>query len=124
MGSVYIRPTEVTRGDQTTAGRFAISRWGGPTTFSLTTATVGTSPSRLVRNNPRRVYYLLSNIGSADVYLGFDSSVTTSAGLKLVSSTGVAEVNASDHGEEVISELWAVSGSASVTMMLLEVFRV
>lgn len=124
MDRVYIRPVEANRGDQTTAGRFAISRWGGPTTFSLTTLTVGTTPSRIVTNNARRVYYLLSNIGSADVYLAFTSTVTTTAGLKLVSSTGVAEVNASDHGEEVISEVWAVSGSTSITVMLLEVYRV
>jgi hypothetical protein len=124
MGSVYIRPTEAARGDQTTAGRFAISRWGGPTTFQLSTLTVGTTPSRIVTNNPRRVYYLLSNIGSADVFLKFDSSVTTSAGLKLTSNTGVAEVNAADHGEEVISELWAISSAAGVTVMLLEVYRV
>lgn len=124
MGAVYVRPTEVPRGDQTTAGRFAIHRWGGPTTFSLTSQTVGTSASRLLPNNPRRVYYLLSNLSSSDVYLAFTSAVSTTSGLKLVAGTGIAEVNASDHGEEVVSEVWAVSSAASQTVMVLEVYRV
>ena len=124
MASVYIRPTDVARGDETTAGRFAISRWGGPTTFSLTSQTVGTSPSRIVTNNPRRVYYVLSNLSSSDIYLAFTSSVSTTSGLKLVAGTGIAEVNASDHGEEVVSEVWAVSSAAAQTVMVLEVYRV
>lgn len=124
MGSVYIRPTEVVRGDQTTAGRFAISRWGGPTTPSLTSATVGTSASRIVLNNPRRVKLVLLNLGASDVFVGFNSSVTTSAGIKLVASTGFIESNAADDGEEVLSELWAISAAAGNTVMILEVFRV
>ena len=124
MGSVYIRPTDVVRGDETTAGRFAISRWGGPTTPKLTSATVGTTASRIVTNNPRRVKLTLLNLGASDVYVGFDSSVTTSAGLKLVASTGTLESNASDDGEEVLVELWAISGTAGQTVMISEVFRV
>ena len=124
MSTVYIRPTDVVRGDETTAGRFAIHRWGGPTTFSLTSQTVGTSASRLLPNNPRRVYYLLSNLSSSDVYLAFTSAVSTTSGLKLVAGTGIAEVNESDHGEEVVSEVWAVSSATSQTVMVLEVYRV
>lgn len=124
MGSVYIRPTEVVRGDQTTAGRFAISRWGGPTTPKLTSTTVGTTASRIVLNNPRRVKLVLLNLGASDVYVSFDSSVTTSAGIKLVAATGFLETNASDDGEEVLSEFWAISASASQTVMISEVYRV
>lgn len=124
MGTVYIRPTEVVRGDQTTAGRFAISRWGGPTTPSLTSQTVGTSASRIVLNNPRRVKLLLLNLGSSDVYIAFNSSVTTSAGIKLVASTGFLESNAADDGEEVLGEFWAISAVAGQTVMIEEVYRV
>lgn len=124
MGSVYIRPTDVVRGDETTAGRFAISRWGGPTTPKLTSTTVGTTAIRIVTNNPRRVKLTLLNLGASDVYVGFDSSVTTSAGLKLVAATGTLESNASDDGEEVLVELWAISAAAGQTVMISEVFRV
>lgn len=124
MGSVYIRPQEVVRGDQSTAGRFAISRWGGPTTPSLTSVTVGTSVSRIVSNNARRVKLVLLNLGVSDVYVGFDSSVTTSVGIKLVALTGYLESNASDDGEEVLTEFWAISVSAGQTVMVSQVYRV
>ena len=67
---------------------------------------------------------MLSNLSSSDIYLAFTSSVSTTSGLKLVAGTGIAEVNASDHGEEVVSEVWAVSSATSQTVMLLEVYRV
>ena len=124
MGTVYVRPVDVVRGAESTAGRYAISRWGGPTTPSLTSVTVGTSASRIVMNNPRRVKLLLLNLGASDVYVGFDSSVTTSAGIKLVASTGFIESNAADDGEEVLGEMWAISGSSGNTVMISQVYRV
>lgn len=124
MGSVYIRPTDVVRGDQTTAGRFAISRWGGPTTPKISTATVGTSASRIVLNNPRRVKLLIMNFGVTDIAVGFDSSVTTTTGIKIVASTGYMESNASDDGEEVLSEFWAISSGAGNNIVISEVYRV
>lgn len=124
MGTVYVRPVDVVRGAESPAGRYAISRWGGPTTPSLTSVTVGTNVSRIVLNNPRRVKLLLLNLGASDVYVGFDSSVTTSAGFKLVASTGFLESNAADDGEEVISEMWAISGTLGNTVMVSQVYRV
>lgn len=124
MGNVYIRPTDVVRGDQTTAGRFAISRWGGPTTFTLTSATVDVVPTRFVYNNPRRVKLLVLNLGASDVYVAFESSVTTSSGIKLVASTGYLESNAADDGEEVISELWSICSVAGGKLMIEEIYRV
>lgn len=124
MGSVYIRPTDTPRGDQTTAGRFAISRWGGPTQPKLTTSTVGTTATRIVLNNPRRVKLLIMNFGASDISVGFDSSVTTTTGIKVVASTGYMESNASDDGEEVLSEFWAISSAAGNNIVISEVYRV
>ena len=124
MGSVYIRPTDVVRGDQTTAGRFSISRWGGPTTPKISTATVGTTASRIILNNPRRVKLLIMNFGASDISVGFDSSVTTTSGIKVVASTGFMESNASDDGEEVLSEFWAISSAAGNNIVISEVYRV
>jgi hypothetical protein len=112
------------RGTDTPAGRIGINRYGGPTTYTLTSVSVGTTVTRLVTNNARRVKLLILNLGASDVFVGFNSSVTTSAGLKLVASTGTLESNAVDDGEEVMTELYAISGSGSNTVMVSEVFRV
>jgi hypothetical protein len=118
------RADDIVRGDQTPAGRFAIGRWGGPTTFRLTSATVGTSVTRIVVNNARRVKLTLLNLGAVDVFISPSSDVTTSAGLKLVASTGTAESNAADDGEEVIGEVYAIASAAGNTVMISEVLRV
>ncbi len=124
MGGAYLRPDEVPRGDQTPAGRFAIARWGGPTTYATRSVTVGTTPSRVLVNDATRFKSLFLNLGSSDVFAGFDSKVSTTNGFKVVSSTGTLEINAQDDGEEVIGELWMVSGTAGQTVMILEVTRV
>ena len=121
MGRAYLSPDEVVRGNQTAAGRFAIARWGNPTEPSLTSTTVGTSVSRIVQNNARRIKLVLLNLGASDVYIAFTSSVTTSFGIKLVAATGFLECNAADDGEEVISEFWAISAAAGNTVMISEV---
>ena len=78
----------------------------------------------IVTNNPRRVKLLLLNLGASDVYIAFNSSVTTSSGIKLVAATGFIESNAADDGEEVLSEFWAISAAAGQTVMVEEVYRV
>ena len=112
------------RASEATASRFSISRWGTPTTPRLTSATVGTTASRIVVNNPRRVKLLLLNLGAVDVFVSFSSDVSTSSGLKLVASTGTLEANAADDGEEVISELYAIASAAGNTVMISEVLAI
>jgi hypothetical protein len=120
----YLRPSEATRGSEATAADFAIRRWGGPTVNRLTSVTVGTTVTRIVANNPRRVKYTLLNLGAVDVFVSPTADVTTSAGLKLVASTGTGEVNAADDGEEVIQEVYAIASAAGNTVMISEVVRV
>jgi len=124
MGSVYIRPTDVVRGDQTTAGRFAIARYGGPTTVVVTTRTLGTTVSHVVRNNPRRVAYRIFNRSVNSVDLSFTSDVTTGTGIPLAASTGIAEADVEIEGELVIQEVHGISSAASTTILVIEVIRV
>jgi hypothetical protein len=64
------------------------------------------------------------NFGATDISVGFDSSVTTTTGIKVVASTGYMESNASDDGEEVLSEFWAISSAAGNNIVISEVYRV
>jgi hypothetical protein len=120
----YLTPSNTPRGSEATASDFAIRRWGGPTTLRLTSATVGTSVTRIVDNNPRRVKLTLLNLGAVDVFVSPTADVTTSAGLKLVAATGTGELNASDDGEAVITEIYAIASAAGNTVMISEVERV
>lgn len=120
----YYTGTDTNRSVDAVASRFSINRWGTPTTPRLTSATVGTTASRIVLNNPRRVKLLLLNLGAVDVFVSFTSDVSTSSGLKLVASTGTLEANAADDGEEVISELYAIASAAGNTVMISEVLAI
>jgi len=124
MGSAYIRPTNVVRGDETTAGRFSIARFGGPTTTLTTTRTLGTTVSHVIRNNPRRVAYRIFNRSANSIDLSFTSDVTAGAGIPLSASTGYAEADVAIEGEMVIQEVHGISSAASSTVLVIEILRV
>ena len=124
MGRPYIRPTDVVRGDETTAGRFSIARFGGPTTTLTTTRTLGTTVSHVIRNNPRRVAYRIFNRSTNSIDLSFTSDVTTGAGIPLSASTGYAEADVNIEGELVIQEVHGISSAASSTVLVIEILRV
>lgn len=124
MGAAYIRPTNVVRGDETTAGRYSIARFGGPTTTVTTTRTLGTTVSHVLRNNPRRVAYRIFNRSANSVDLSFSSDVTTGNGIPLSASTGYAEADVTIEGELVIQEVHGISSAASSTVLVIEILRV
>ena len=124
MGSAYIRPTNVVRGDETTAGRFAIARFGGPTTTLTTTRTLGTTVSHVLRNNPRRVAYRIFNRSANNIDLSFSSDVTSGTGIPLSAATGYAEADVEVEGELVIQEVHGISSAASSSVLVIEVLRV
>lgn len=124
MGSAYIRPTSVVRGDETTAGRFAIARFGGPTTTLTTTRTLGTTVSHVIRNNPRRVSYSIYNRSTASVDLSYTSDVTVGAGIPLPANSGFAVADIDIDGEGVIQEVHGIASAASASVLVIEVLRV
>jgi len=124
MGSAYIRPTNVVRGDETTAGRFAIARFGGPTTVLSTTRTLGTTVSHVIRNNPRRVSYSIYNRSTSSVDLSFTSDVTVGGGIPLPANSGYAVADIEVDGESVINEVHGIASGASASVLVIEVIRV
>jgi len=124
MANAYIRPTSVVRGDETTAGRFAIARFGGPTTTLTITRTLGTTVSHVLRNNPRRVAYRIFNRSANSIDLSFTSDVTSGTGIPLSPGTGFAEADVEIEGELVIQEVHGISSAASSSVLVIEVLRV
>ena len=119
-----LRPGDVTRGTETTAGRFAIARFGGPTTSKTTTVTVATTVTRIVGNNPRRVSVTVYNRGSNNVDIDYAASVTANGGIPLAAASGVMQSTIEDDGEATINELYGIATTAAVTVFVVEVLRV
>jgi hypothetical protein len=124
MGRSGITPDTFTRGADTTAGRFSITRFGGPTTSRTSTVSVLTTVTRIAGNNPRRVSITVYNRGVNNVDVDYVSSVTAGAGIPLTGASGVMQSTIEDDGEAVINELYGIATAATSSVFVVEVMRV
>ena len=124
MGRAYIETFDTARGTETTAGRFAIARFGGPTTSRTSTVTVATTVTRIAGNNPRRVSITVYNRGINNVDVDYVATVTAGTGIPLTGSSGVLQSTIEDDGEAVINELYGIATTASSSVFIVEVIRV
>jgi len=124
VGRIGERPGDFVRGLDTTAGRYSIIRFGGPTRFQTSTVSVGTSPTKIVGNNPRRVRLAIYNRSINNIDVDYVATVATGAGIPLAASSGIVEASIEDDGEAVISELYGVATAASSSVFVVEVVRV
>jgi len=124
MGRGGITPDTFTRGADTTAGRFSITRFGGPTTSRTSTVSVLTTVTRIAGNNPRRVSITIYNRGLNNVDIDYVSSVAVGAGIPLSASSGVAVSTIEDDGEAVINEIYGIANGATSSVFVVEVMRV
>lgn len=124
MNTAALRPADVVRGTESTAAAYAIRKYGGPTTVIQRTATIGTTVSHLIRNNPRRVAWRAFNRSTNDIAVGFYADITTTTGIPFPAATGVIEVDVEYEGEEVTWEVHAIATAASSAVTILEVIRV
>jgi len=83
------RPGDYTRGADSVASRFSISRFGGPTTYRTSTVSVGITATRIVGNNPRRVQFTIYNRSANSIDLDYVSSVTEIYGIASAASSSV-----------------------------------
>ena len=84
----------------------------GDVTYGTVGVTSGTV--QIIAANPRRISLTVQNIGTANVFLGTDNTVTTSKGLLL---PGTASLNDTDS----ISAWWGVVASGTVVVTYMEV---
>ena len=124
MGAGGVRPSDFTRGTDTTAGRFSINRFGGPTTSRTSTVSVLTTVTRIAGNNPRRVSITIYNRGVNNIDIDYVSSVTSGTGIPLTGASGVAASTIEDDGEAVINEVYGIATTATVSVFVVEVIRV
>jgi len=124
MGRSGITPDTFTRGADTTAGRFSITRFGGPTTSRTSTVSVLTTVTRIAGNNPRRVSITIYNRGVNNVDIDYVATVTSGAGIPLTGASGVAQSTIEDDGEAVINEIYGVATTATSSVFVVEVIRV
>lgn len=125
MGRTYLRPDEVVRGDQTSAGRLAIQKYGGPTTQVEYSTTVITTAQRILQNNARRIGWTVFNRGTTNVDLSYVSTIVSGGGIPVISGSGFVTVSIDLEGESTMSEVWAIAATSSGgALKIIEYLRV
>lgn len=101
------------------------ARWfGGPTTSKVSNVVIAITPTRVLPNNPRRVFWQVINRASTNISLGFDNSVTVIGGIPLAPSAGFASMAVQEDGEAVSYEIVGISDTAGASINVFEVLRV
>jgi len=86
----------------------------GQTTGKYNQVGVGTSATLVIASNTDRISLAVKNLGSSDMYIGFDSSVSSSNGWRVEPGAGVSF-------EYYLGPIYAVSPSGTQKMAYMEI---
>jgi len=87
------------------------------------TDTVGTTATKILNNNPDRIFSLIVNLSANRGWIGFSSQVTSTRGIPIAGNGGFVSLNVEEDGELVIYEVWAINENAAGTYYIVEVMR-
>lgn len=96
-------------------------KYGKPLRVKAYSAIVGTTAIKLLPNNPDRIFYLVCNLGSYNVYVGYDAHVSSTRGIKVQSDGGIFQSYYEYDGPLVTQELYAISPSGAVNVYVVTV---
>ncbi len=110
-----------TRGS--TAAEVAQRRFYGPTTIRESNPSVGTSSTQLLKNDPRRVFWLIINLSINQGNIGFSNAVSASNGILVAALGGAASMAVDEDGEVVSYPVFGLNANAAGSWYVLEVLR-
>jgi len=93
---------------------------GTRTIVNPVTDTVGTTVTQVLTNNPNRVFALISNLGSTDMFIGWDRQVSSSRGIRVPNSGGIVSLAWQEDYELCFQEVFAIALTSSVSVYVLE----
>ncbi len=98
-------------------------RFGGHTTYSERTVTLSTNVSRVLANNPNRVFWSIINEDTNDFRWNNDPVISAADGWLVPASGGVVICSWEDEGEVVGYEVYARATAGTCYIRIREVFR-
>jgi len=87
------------------------------------TGTVGTTATKILNNNPDRIFWLAINLSSNKGYIGWDTEVSSSRGVPISSNGGYVSCSVEEDGELVIYEVYAINENAQGTYYTVEIMK-
>lgn len=107
-----------------TAAEWSARWFGGPTRVKSRAVTVGTTPTQILGNNPKRVFWAALNRAVNSGAVDFDQEVTEASGIPVGALAGGVSMSVQEDGEPVAWAVWGIQSGASGTWRVVEVERV
>ncbi len=85
------------------------------------TIVVGTSPVLLLKNNPARVGWIVTNHSASVIFVGFKPSMIVNTSLYLSPNGGSIQFSADRDGMAVVSEVYGISASSALIVSTIEI---
>lgn len=85
---------------------------------------VTTSATRILQNDPNRVFWVAMNRSVNNGAVGFNREVTFANGLLVGAGGGFVESDIDDDGEAIADEVFAINNSAAGDWRIVEIRRV
>lgn len=84
----------------------------------LAVASIGTTPVRILDNDPGGLQLTIINSGTQDVYIWTDASVSATNGILLQANGGSYEIDFTRFMRMATREWWAVTAANSTTLAI------
>jgi hypothetical protein len=105
-----------------TAAQYVAKKWGIKTRLvPFQTFAVLTTVQLALKGNPKRFQLLVANLGSGNVFVGWDAGLTTSNGLLISASGGSLGLVIDEDAELVTYALYAIAPAAGSQLTMWEV---
>lgn len=98
-------------------------RFGGRTTYTERTVTLSTSVTRILANNPNRIFWSIINEDTNDFRFNNDPVISAADGWLVPSAGGVVIFSWEDEGEVTGYEVYARAVAGTCYIRIREVFR-
>lgn len=89
------------------AAQYSLKRFGAHTRVVERRTLIDGNVQQVLRNNPRRIHWLMMNRSGADLQFQFDAQINTAASLFIAPSGGWISLNLDDDGEICTYEAFA-----------------
>lgn len=105
------------------ADEFAFTKFKGAVTLRTTTPQVGISPTEIIPNNPDRVSYVISNVSTNEIHVGWNQQISTGLGILVPSNGGWIQGEVERDGGVIGWAVYGVSGAANTQLYVIEIIR-
>jgi len=96
---------------------------GGLLEIKESNPTATTSAAQLVENNADRVALIIFNLGANDVFIAFNSGVSSTNGIKLVANGGFVTLTLRDDYTIQSYNFWFIAAAATSSVYVFELLR-